>query len=902
MRSERRPAGPSPAEIKLRGEVDTLRRELARLKKAAAAGNAPEPGNAGESRDDAHGAAGAAGPGDGVASHGAPEAAAPGGNGAPGAGATAADDGAIAELTRTKQRLSRLYFSQVEENRRRQQRLHRLLEHVSALGAELDPDSLLQRIADTVREGLGYRRVLVRVLDPAAGVLRAAAAAGVPAAAEQRLRARDVRHEDLAGWMRDEFRVGRSYYIPHAHPVNRELPGEVADLGPREDWEWHAEDVLLVPIHDRRGALVACLSLDDPEDRLVPAREGIEMLEVLAQHAGVAIENARLVRELERHAAEVEAAGRRLQELHGLKSHFVGTVSQDLRTPLAAIRTYLDTLLAAREGDLSHDQARRYLAVLRDEGQRLSRLIESLFDLNRFDPGAARFERAPLDLAAVAGEAIEALRGPAESGQVALKLQIASADTGMEADHDQLRQLVIHLAGNAVKFTPPGGAVTVRLSGDVRDVMLEVEDSGVGIPEQELERIFERFQRVEAPGTPRWGGSGLGLALSRAIVEWHGGRIYADSVEGRGTRVTAVLPRRSGPRVVLREAGAGGAEVLRLALEMVSEVMNARVVSLLVPADGGGLAIEAAIGLDDAVVRGTPLPAGRGVSGWVARHRRPVCVSGAADAPGVERAGRAQYRTGTFLSVPLEGAQGLLGVLNVTDPVGGRPFAADDCDLLLHLAAAVAAAWEEARAGSAAAGGVAGTVRALRRVLDHLERGRRDAPDRVRLARALARHLRLPEAEAGLVGYAAALDGAVAAGAGAAEGSAAHAGPEAAEAIADGADTPLAAIESQGAVREIVLARHEWWDGTGYPRGLRGADIPAGGRILAVVDAWQDLVAGLTHRPAKPPPEALEELRRMQGRRFDPDVVDALEPAWAEVERERAAVSEVEHADADTRG
>src|SRR5262249_2293219 len=133
--------------------------------------------------------------------------------------------------------------------------------------------------------------------------------------------------------------------------------------------------------------------------------------------------------------------------------------------------------------------------------------------------------------------------------------------------------------------------------------------------------------------------------------------------------------------------------------EMVAEVMNARVVSLLAPGPDGDLVVQAALGVDETVVREASIRVGTGVAGWVAEHRRPVCVSGnGSGVSEVVASGRRQYRTGTFLSVPIESEQGLLGVLNVTDPVSEEPFDAEDCRLLLQLAERVAHAWEQSRA------------------------------------------------------------------------------------------------------------------------------------------------------------------------------------------------------------
>src|SRR5204862_1053992 len=138
------------------------------------------------------------------------------------------------------------------------------------------------------------------------------------------------------------------------------------------------------------------------------------------------------------------------------------------------------------------------------------------------------------------------------------------------------RQMALHLGSNAVKFTPPGGSVTFVLTGDGRDVCLEVEDTGIGIPRDALERIFERFYQVDSSLVRRYGGTGLGLAICKSIVDWHGGRIVAESVPDRGSCFTVTLPRRTAPRVVVRPGPrpqAASEDVLRLAIEMVADVM-----------------------------------------------------------------------------------------------------------------------------------------------------------------------------------------------------------------------------------------------------------------------------------------------------------------------------------------
>jgi signal transduction histidine kinase/response regulator RpfG family c-di-GMP phosphodiesterase len=815
----------------------------------------------------------------------------------------------VVELEQTRERLSRLYFNQLEENRKRAQKLQHILQVVSDINSDLDPETLLSRIAETIQQSLGFRIVLIRGREPGTDLLRARAFAGLGEEARAHLQDEDVHLDDFLSWLKDEFKVSRSYYISHKESFNQVLPrGYVADLGRREEWEWHEHDVLLVPLYNRQGELTAYFSVDDPVDRMVPSRETVELLEIFGNHAVVAIENARLYRQLEAHARDLEAATQRMKEVNALKSNFVATVSHELRTPLTAIRAYVDTLLGAPPEGLPREQLSRFLKIINEESQRLARLIESVLDLNRFDSGHPRLRRQAVDMAEIVADTARLLEPVGLASQVALKLVNQAADTRVDADRDQMRQLVLHLGSNAVKFTPPGGTTTFRLDGDEREITLRVEDTGIGIPADALERIFERFYQVDSSLVRRYGGTGLGLAICKSIVDWHGGRVFATSTPGQGSCFTVVLPRRTTPRVVVRQSPKqqpATEDVLKLAVEMVAEVMDARVVSVMACDPSGELVVQAAIGLDEQVVQETHSKPGRGVAGWVVEQRRPVCVSKAVANNDVAGSGRECYRTETFLAVPIEGPDGLLGVLNVTDPVSQKTFGAEDCHLLLDLADRIASAWLQARSLEANQVHVEGATSALRQLLQHIERGRRTAPDRVRLARAIAREMRLPEAEVGVIGFAATVHdvGMTMVGQDAVDrgGSLTREERERMERHAELGAELLKPLEAVGAVREVVLSHHEWWDGSGYPRRLKGADIPVGARVLAVVDAYESMTLGRAHRLPLSREEALVEIGRLSGRQFDPEVVEAFERALPGLEKQQAEAEPSDTAASDTR-
>jgi two-component system phosphate regulon sensor histidine kinase PhoR len=228
-----------------------------------------------------------------------------------------------------------------------------------------------------------------------------------------------------------------------------------------------------------------------------------------------------------------------VRHAEALRDRFLSTLCHELRTPLAAVGACSE-ILGAGSAMPGSEPFRRFQDVLSRESRRLVRLFEALIAFERTAPRTPGDGRAPVDLAELLAEAAFLLEPLAESRQVRLKLQACQADTRIQASRDQLRQLVLHLGSNAIQFTPQGGAVTVRLESDAHHVSLEVEDTGVGIPEEALERVFERFYQVEVPFRQ---GAGLGLALCRSIAESHGGDISVVSRIDRGSRFTVKLPR-----------------------------------------------------------------------------------------------------------------------------------------------------------------------------------------------------------------------------------------------------------------------------------------------------------------------------------------------------------------------
>ncbi len=272
----------------------------------------------------------------------------------------------------------------------------------------------------------------------------------------------------------------------------------------------------------------------------------------VADHAAMASENAKLYAQVRQYAetleAQVEARTRelqesneRLQELDRLKSEFLSDVSHELRTPLTSVKGYVDYLLEGIVGELSPPQ-RDFLTRVKGNTDRLVRLINDLLDLSRIEAGRVDFHPVRLAMVEVATEVIDALRPLAAEKEVDLSTDMSETDGFVRADRDKVYQILLNLTHNAVKFTPPRGSVQVRVEGQPRgEVLTVVQDTGEGIPPEELQRIFDKFHQVsESPAHPK--GSGLGLAIAKKLIELHGGQIWVRSELGKGSAFGFTLP------------------------------------------------------------------------------------------------------------------------------------------------------------------------------------------------------------------------------------------------------------------------------------------------------------------------------------------------------------------------
>ncbi len=234
-----------------------------------------------------------------------------------------------------------------------------------------------------------------------------------------------------------------------------------------------------------------------------------------------------------------------LRQLETVRRDFVANVSHELKTPLTAIAGYAETLVTEAAPE-SH--AAQFAATIVAHARRMQRLVEDLLDLSRIESGGWQPEPTSIDVAAAAREAWVPFEARAAVAGVTFAVQVAAGANRLTADPDGLRQVLTNLFDNALRHMPRGGRLSVSaapLAGEVGGVALAISDTGTGIPEEHLPRIFERFYRVDPSRSREQGGTGLGLAIVKHLVEAHGGRASADSALGRGTTIHLDFPTQA---------------------------------------------------------------------------------------------------------------------------------------------------------------------------------------------------------------------------------------------------------------------------------------------------------------------------------------------------------------------
>jgi signal transduction histidine kinase len=284
----------------------------------------------------------------------------------------------------------------------------------------------------------------------------------------------------------------------------------------------------------REDLLTGCLVVSRNSPGEFPA-ETIDLLRTFATQSALAIQNARLFRELADKSHQLEVASQH-------KSEFLANMSHELRTPLNAIIGFSEVLADRMFGELNEKQE-EYLKDIYASGTHLLSLINDILDLSKIEAGRMELELSDFHLPAALDNALTLVRERAGRRSITLQMGVDDRLGGVRADERKIRQVVLNLLSNAIKFTPEGGRIEVAAVPKDGSVEVSVSDTGVGIAPEDHEAVFEEFRQV-GTAEKKAEGTGLGLTLCRKFIELHGGRIWVKSQVGEGSTFTFTIPQR----------------------------------------------------------------------------------------------------------------------------------------------------------------------------------------------------------------------------------------------------------------------------------------------------------------------------------------------------------------------
>ena len=408
------------------------------------------------------------------------------------------------------------------ESQRRLQDMSALVDMAKQVTGNLKLQDVLQTTVQILRGLMKARASTITMLTESGDELVVKAAAGVDA---EYMNARMRLTDTISGQV---VQTSERLYI-------RDTYSDPAFLF----FDERVRSLLVVPLIVRDEA-IGTLTIDSDRPNAF-SESDMQLMTIAAAQVGVALQNARLFEKLEARAEELALAYEEIKESDRLKDELVQNVSHELRTPLTFVKGYVDLLMDGESGLLTAEQ-QEYLQIVSDKTDEITRIIEDIVTLQRIDRGNLSLK--PVSLAELLQTAVNNHSLVAAGKGLSIVASIPEGQTGVVTiDKSRINQVLDNLIGNAMKFSPDGGVITVAMQERENEVQVTVSDEGIGIPEEKRDRIFERFYQIDGSARRRFGGTGIGLAIVKRIIDAHNGKIWVKSQVNEGSAFVFTLPK-----------------------------------------------------------------------------------------------------------------------------------------------------------------------------------------------------------------------------------------------------------------------------------------------------------------------------------------------------------------------
>ncbi|MBA2484782.1 MAG: GAF domain-containing protein [Nitrospira sp.] len=448
-------------------------------------------------------------------------------------------------MTKSLQERNQAISTNLDTIRRHVAQLTTLNQSSAAIMSTLDLDLLLSTILQLLNENLGFTRVVLFLWDRERGIATVGQVLGVPPEIEEAVRRLAIPVQDDDRFIAEMLIRGKPVLVPNVEVVaDRFSPAMLPILRQAGIFSFVG-----VPLRSQQRIL-GFLGADRGTQPC--SQEDLDLMMTIASHVAVAVDNARAYTELatltesleqrvQDRTHELQTVNDRLQEHDRRRTKFVSVASHELRTPMTSIKGFVENMLDGLTGQLSERQG-HYLQRIKHNVDRLTRIINQLLDWSRLDVGRIDIKPEPLHVREFVADVVESFQTLAAEKSIVLEVTPSDQSLIVRADRDKIEQILWNLVGNAIKFTPKAGRVSVTCTArDAAFAQIMVSDTGCGIAPHELPKVFNEFSKVES-AVPTSQGAQLGLFITKSLVTLHGGHMWVKSLPGAGTQFFFTLP------------------------------------------------------------------------------------------------------------------------------------------------------------------------------------------------------------------------------------------------------------------------------------------------------------------------------------------------------------------------
>ncbi len=696
-------------------------------------------------------------------------------------------------------------------------------------------------------------------------------------------------------YFKEEFREGGIFEL------DRSVLGADSAMFVPHSMVWETDSIYIYPVMDGPG-ISAYFTIGFVKEDAPPAGGAMEFYATVVAHLA---REEKLQRDYNRKNAELAQSKQDLESANQMKSNFISVISHELRTPLTSVKAYVETLLQ-NVSSIKRETVEDFLKVMSEENERVIKLVDNILDYSTMETGQLNYRKDACDIVAIMSDVYNELERDILASKIDCDIQTPRSAVIMEVDNGLIRQLFFNLISNAIKFTPVGGNIKLAVEEEASAVRIMVQDTGDGIPEDQLERVFERFHQVDGSDTREHGGSGLGLAICKDIVEWHDGRIWVENIKEAGARFTVVLPVRD---IVVRTSDTPGVvgitrfnreKFLTLLVEMLAGFLQARKASIMkLDEKENVLKVIAAKGMDAEFVQNTRVGVGERIAGRVFEEGRAVHIQDIERDSEFSRVNNSSYYgTRSFISVPLKEKDRILGVLNVSDHVDGKEFSGADREVLEALSGIILSMIKKLEAYEVVSGNFSGLREAMRSIVEFRESvGARNLSIYSRMAVETGKRLGLDEKSLAAVRIGMNIyDVGMMKIPRHIRGKKEKLEDSEWDELRKHPDIGYSLISPMGLderIMKMIRSHHEDYSGGGYPEGRAVSKSGVAPGIIQVVDSFRALISPGPYKRQAAPEEAVEEILALGGEKFDPRIAEEFKKVFEEF-RESGEIEEFE--------